>query len=157
MISEDAEECIGCSGQIEQDIKCRNSRDAAKMLEMLSCKMDCKLMIRGHNVSLSRLQEVLAGLEDIRASYRVCVDKEHNLDVVDVYVAPDEPVETFLVQCEEETVKHKVAKAVRNVLGVTPRVSIIEHLEQIKQGKKWNADDGERVIVLDHRKTIHFV
>lgn len=151
MMQKEAGESSGCDGQFKpHGKKFEEGRAAARLLEQCSSLGDCELMIRGLDVSLTRLEAALTGLEDISASYQVCVDKEHNLDVVDVYIRPDEPMdELFVNRKQKKAIIRRVARAVKSVAGVTPRVSVVKQ-------PKCCAGSG-RVTVLDKRRKPYFV
>lgn len=84
-----------------------------------------ELFIGGISVFPGQIRAALGVLEDIRADYTVCVDRECGLDVVNVYVVPD----TMLSAEEEERVRQEVAGAVRKVVGMTPKVRVLDRAE----------------------------
>ncbi len=84
---------------------------------------------------------MLAELEQIRAQYRMRIYRESNLDMVDVMVALEDFGE--MRAAEEELVKNSVIAAVRNIIGITPRVLFtdIETVQEMTDGSSMVVDE----------------
>lgn len=122
--------------------KCECGRTTAR-LARISKEVRSELFIRGNCVSLCQLEAALLELEDIKAVYKVCVKREHNLDTVEILIEPDKSGDALFLQ-GGETVKHRVAKAVRNVIGMMPEVTVSDK-------ECAGHFDDRKVIVIDKR------
>lgn len=122
--------------------KCDCGRTTAR-IEYFSERTDDMLIIRGNSVFPPQIESALLALEDINASYMVCVKREHNLDIVEVFIKPAEFSRSSFTE-DEESIKRRVAKAVRNVIGMMPKVIMAD--EKISRHF-----DEEKVTIFDKR------
>ncbi len=97
--------------------KCECGRTMARMDRIFYGEGDI-VQIRGNDVSVSRIDAALADLQDVEASYIMCVREEHNLDVVDVYIVSSGTG----AQESGPDRRRMVADAVSGIIGVRPNV-----------------------------------
>lgn len=122
--------------------KCVCGRTTTRMMRIENRDNDL-FMIRGTKVLRFQIEQALAGLSDMETGYTVRIDRENNLDVVDVIIESYRHSKIAQMQ-SEETMKIKVKKAMKNVIGMIPRVSIAD--KEIA-----NRFEGGKVTVLDQR------
>ena len=120
--------------------RCQCGRTTAR-IGRLEYKEDETIIIRGVSVFRFQLENMLAELEQIRAQYRMRIYRESNLDMVDVMVALEDFGE--MRAAEEELVKNSVIAAVRNIIGITPRVLFtdIETVQEMTDGSSMVVDE----------------
>lgn len=131
--------------------RCECGRTMARM-DRLSHGIDDMMQVRGSSVSVSQVESALSELQDIETSYIICIKKEHQLDVVDVYME-SAGMNEALVSEKGTDVKRRVADAVCHIIGVEPNVYYAEsegpgdfrHLFR-------NAAMGKKVTIVDERK-----
>ncbi|MDE6619893.1 MAG: phenylacetate--CoA ligase [Lachnospiraceae bacterium] len=126
--------------------KCECGRTMARIDRIFESADDI-VLIRGSSVFVLQIEMALSELQNIDAFYVVCIRREHNLDVVDIYIEIDRRKREMLSE-SEEAVKHQVANAVGSVIGIMPRVhctacDIIQSFAENPMDKK--------VIVVDER------
>ncbi len=127
--------------------KCECGRTMAR-IDRICESTDDMLMVRGNSVFAIQIETVLLNLQNINASYVVCIRKEHHLDVVDIYIEIDSRKREMLSE-SEEAVKHRVADAVSNVIGLMPRV----HCVSCDENQSYIENPMEKkVIIVDERK-----
>lgn len=100
--------------------RCQCGRTNAR-IGRLESKTDDTIVIRGVSVFRFELENMLAGLEHVRAKYMMRIYRESKLDMVDVLVAMED-LGRVLSKEEKELIKGSVIAAVRNIIGITPRV-----------------------------------
>lgn len=105
--------------------KCGCGRTMARM-DRICGRTDDIVVIRGNSVFAVRIEAALSDLQDIDASYIVCIRREHNLDVVDVYIEGGRTDGALLPDCGEGA-KSRVADAVCSVIGMMPNVHFAEN------------------------------
>lgn len=132
--------------------KCECGRTMARM-DRICYGIDDMIQIRGNSVSVSQVEAALSELQDLEAFYIICIRKEHQLDVVDVYME-SAGMNGVLVSENRAEVKRRVADAVYHIIGVEPDVYCAESerrkdFERIFRGM----DMGKRVTVVDERRT----
>lgn len=104
--------------------RCKCGRTSAR-IGHLSNKSDDVLVIRGVSVFRYQIENALAKLNDIHARYLIHIYREAKLDMVEVLIEPSGISGAFLTE-GEEIVKIRVAKAVRNIIGITPKVRLVD-------------------------------
>lgn len=123
--------------------KCGCGRTTARIDRMYE-KAEEVLFIRGSIVFICRIEAVLSEIQDRGISYIVCVRKEHNLDVVDVYIQGS-GIKGELLSDQASVLKRKVADTLYNVIGIIPKVHFAEC--GMDAGVK-----GKKVTIVDERK-----
>ncbi len=131
--------------------KCECGRTMARM-DNVCFEPDDMLQIRGSSVSVSCIGTMLSELQDIRASYVICIRREHNMDEVDVYMEVTRRNDA-LVSGSETDIKRQVAEAVFRVIGVKPHVRFVECAKALLSGENTdNIFTKGNVTIVDKRK-----
>lgn len=122
--------------------KCSCGRTLIKMCKPMG-RSDDMLIIRGVNVFPSQIETVLLK-EGYSANYLIEVDREKNVDTLDVSV--ELTIEQFSDTVKDVAAREKaLAEAIKTMLGIHPKV----HLVAPKTIKR---SEGKAVRVLDKRK-----
>ena len=101
--------------------KCECGRTTAR-IRRLGEKAGELLVIRGNHVRPDEITSALLRISDISASYKISVCREHSFDMGDVFIKPDLDCDTI----EAERVKQKVEKVLHSLIGMPPRISIVD-------------------------------
>lgn len=103
--------------------RCECGRTSARITR-LSDKENDMFVIRGVSIFQFQIEDMFAEINDINARYLMRIYIEANLDMIDVIIEPDASDGIYPAK-KEETVKIRVAKAVRNIIGVMPKVYLV--------------------------------
>ncbi|PNU18749.1 phenylacetate--CoA ligase [Geothermobacter hydrogeniphilus] len=115
-------------------------------LERMSGRSDDMLIIRGVNVFPSQIESVLFNIEGINPHYQLVVDREGNLDTLEVQVEVNE--KTFSDEIKEmQNLSRRIRKDIKDLLGVTCSVRLVEP-------KTLARSEGKAVRVIDKRKSL---
>ena len=141
--------------------KCECGRTMARMDKVFYGENDV-LQVRGNDVPVSQIDAALSAVQDREASYILYVRKEHNYDVVDVYIVC---AEKNGAAARGEDRRRAVADAVAAVIGTQPVVYYARiaksgalcgtHGEVFRDdfGEEYRKDAIEkRVTIVDERK-----
>ena len=122
--------------------KCSCGRTLIKMSKPLG-RSDDMMIIRGVNVFPSQIEAVLLN-EGYTPNYRIEVDRVNNTDTFDVYVelSPEMFSDTVREITDRE---HKLAAAMRTMLGIGPKMHLVAP-------KTIARSEGKAVRVVDKRK-----
>ena len=105
--------------------KCRCGRTHVRMHRLLG-RTDDMLIVRGVNVFPSQIENVLMRIEETEPHYVIVVDRQAaQLDDIEVMVE----VEQSFFSDETrglERVREKISKAIRDELGLTARIKLVE-------------------------------
>lgn len=101
--------------------KCECGRTTAR-IRRLGEKAGDLLVIRGNHVRPDEITSTLLQISDISASYKISICREHSFDMVDVFIKPDSDCGTI----EVERVKQKVEKVLHSLIGMPPRITIVD-------------------------------
>ncbi|MFO7576170.1 MAG: phenylacetate--CoA ligase [Pelovirga sp.] len=94
-------------------------------IDRLSGRSDDMLIIRGVNVFPSQIESVLFNIKGIEPHYQLIVDREGNLDTLEVQVEVDE--QTFSDEVKRlQELSHVIRKQIKDLLGVTCKVRLVE-------------------------------
>ena len=94
-------------------------------LERMSGRSDDMLIIRGVNVFPSQIESVLMTIEGIEPHYQLIVEREENLDTLEVQVEVNE--QTFSDEIKVlQDLTSKIRKEIKDLLGVTCKVRLVE-------------------------------
>ena len=94
-------------------------------LERMSGRSDDMLIIRGVNVFPSQIESVLMNIEGVEPHYQLIVDREENLDTLEVQVEVNE--ETFSDEIKVlQDLSGRIRKEIKDLLGITCRVRLVE-------------------------------
>jgi len=112
-------------------------------MDKVSGRSDDMLIIRGVNVFPSQIESVLMTVEGIAPHYQLEVDRKDNLDTLTVRVEVNE--ELFSDEVKElQKLEHKIAKDIKEYLGVSAIVKLAEP-------KSIERSQGKAVRVIDKR------
>jgi len=94
-------------------------------IERLSGRSDDMLIIRGVNVFPSQIESVLFDIEGVDPHYQLIVERDGNLDTLEVQVEVNE--QTFSDEIKElQGLSNKIRKDIKDLLGVTCKVRLVE-------------------------------
>ncbi len=94
-------------------------------LERMSGRSDDMLIIRGVNVFPSQIESILINIEGVEPHYQLIVDREENLDTLEVQVEVNERTFSDEIKILQE-LTDKIRKEIKDLLGVTCRVRLVE-------------------------------
>lgn len=113
-------------------------------IERLSGRSDDMLIIRGVNVFPSQIESVLFDIDGIEPHYQLIVEREGNLDTLEVQVEVNE--QTFSDEIKElQGLSNKIKKDIKDLLGVTCKVRLVEP-------KSIARSEGKAKRVIDNRQ-----
>ncbi len=112
-------------------------------IERLSGRSDDMLIIRGVNVFPSQIESVLFNIEGVEPHYQLIVDRDGNLDTLEVQVEVNE--QTFSDEIKVlQGLSSKIQKEIKDLLGVTCKVRLVEP-------KSIARSEGKAKRVIDNR------
>ncbi|MGA1843799.1 MAG: phenylacetate--CoA ligase family protein [bacterium] len=103
---------------------CKCGRTLVRM-DRVSGRSDDMLIIRGVNVFPSQIESVLMEIEGVEPHYMIVVDREGSLDTLEVQVEVNERLFSDEIKALESMEK-RIAKELREMLGVTAKVTLVE-------------------------------
>jgi phenylacetate-CoA ligase len=104
--------------------RCECGRTSARMQQVRK-RTDDMLIIRGVNIFPSQIEDVLVGIEGVRAHYLIVVDRKKNLDDLEVRIEVEDSVFSDIM-ADMVTFQRKVADRLQSVLGLRVRVTLVE-------------------------------
>lgn len=113
-------------------------------IERLSGRSDDMLIIRGVNVFPSQIESVLFNIEGVEPHYQLIVERDGNLDTLEVQVEVNE--QTFSDEIKIlQGLSNKIKKDIKDLLGVTCKVRLVEP-------KTITRSEGKAKRVIDNRQ-----
>ncbi|MBI1922518.1 MAG: phenylacetate--CoA ligase [Geobacter sp.] len=103
---------------------CKCGRTHARIARM-SGRSDDMLIIRGVNVFPSQIESILMRIEGVEPHYLLIVDRDGNLDTLEVQVEVDERIFSDEVKVLQALSK-QIEKEIKDLLGVTCTVRLVE-------------------------------
>jgi len=122
---------------------CKCGRTHVRM-ERVSGRSDDMLIIRGVNVFPSQIESVLMNIEGVEPHYLLFVDRQGNLDTLDLQVEVNEKVFSDEVK-NLQSLGRKIEKEIKDLLGVSVGVKLVEP-------KTIQRSEGKAQRVIDKRK-----
>jgi len=122
---------------------CRCGRTHVRM-ERVSGRSDDMLIIRGVNVFPSQIESVLMNIEGVEPHYLLIVDRQGNLDTLDLQVEVNEKVFSDEVK-NLQSLGRRIEKEIKDLLGVSAGVKLVEP-------KTIQRSEGKAQRVVDKRK-----
>ncbi len=122
---------------------CECGRTLVRM-EKVTGRTDDMLIIRGVNVFPSQVEHVLVGIEGVEPHYQIVVNREGNLDTMQVQVEVSEGVFSDEIRVLENMTRH-IQQEIKDLLGVTCKVKLVEP-------KSIQRSEGKAQRVIDNRK-----
>lgn len=114
-----------------------------KRIERLSGRSDDMLIIRGVNVFPSQIESILINIEGIEPHYQLIVDRDDNLDTLEVQVEVNERTFSDEIKVLQE-LSNRIRKEIKDLLGVTCKVRLVEP-------KSITRSEGKAKRVVDNR------
>ncbi|GFE58572.1 phenylacetate--CoA ligase family protein [Geobacter sp. AOG1] len=115
-------------------------------LARLSGRSDDMIIIRGVNVFPSQIESILVGIEGVEPHYLLIVDRQDNLDTLEVHVEVDERLFSDEIKVLQ-ALSRSIEKEIKDMLGVTSRVKLVEP-------KTIQRSEGKATRVIDNRKLV---
>ena len=103
---------------------CRCGR-THRRLERMSGRTDDMLIIRGVNVFPSQIESVLMKIEGVEPHYQLIIDREENLDSLEVQVEVNEVTFSDAVKTLQDLAT-RIRKEIKELLGITCKVRLVE-------------------------------
>ena len=113
-------------------------------MERVSGRSDDMLIIRGVNVFPSQIESVLMNVQGVEPHYLLIVDRQGNLDTLEVRVEVNEKGFSDEVK-ELQVLGRRIEKDIKDLLGVTAAVKLVEP-------KSIQRSEGKAQRVIDKRK-----
>ncbi len=107
-------------------------------------RSDDMLIIRGVNVFPSQVEAALINVEEVTPHYMMIVDRENNLDTLEIQVEVDEKYYTDEIRGIEKLTK-KIAAVISGALGISAKIKLMGP-NTLKRS------EGKAVHVVDNRK-----
>jgi len=115
-------------------------------LARLSGRSDDMIIIRGVNVFPSQIESILVGIEGVEPHYLLIVDRQDNLDTLEVHVEVDERLFSDEIKVLQ-ALSRSIEKEIKDMLGVTSRVKLVEPKTiQRSEGKAKRVIDNRRLV-----------
>jgi phenylacetate-CoA ligase len=122
---------------------CKCGRTHVRM-ERVSGRSDDMLIIRGVNVFPSQIESVLMNIKGVEPHYLLIVDRQGNLDTLEVHAEVNESVFSDEVK-DLQVLGRKIEKEIKDLLGVNAGVKLVEP-------KTLQRSEGKAQRVIDKRK-----
>ena len=122
---------------------CKCGRTHVRM-ERVSGRSDDMLIIRGVNVFPSQIESVLMNIEGVEPHYLLIVDRQGNLDTLNLQVEVNEKVFSDEVK-NLQSLGRRIEKEIKDLLGVSAGVKLVEP-------KTIQRSEGKAQRVIDKRK-----
>jgi phenylacetate-CoA ligase len=103
---------------------CRCGRTTARMRRVTG-RSDDMLIIRGVNVFPSQIESILIETEGLTPHYQLIIERQGNMDTLEVQVEVNESMFSDEIK-NLQRVESKVTKNIKEFLGVTAKVKLVE-------------------------------
>jgi phenylacetate-CoA ligase len=94
-------------------------------LARMSGRSDDMLIVRGVNVFPSQIESVLVGIDGVEPHYQLHVDREENLDTLEVRVEVNDHTFSDEIKVMQD-LSARIQKEIKDLLGVTCKVRLVE-------------------------------
>ena len=88
----------------------------------VSGRSDEMIVVRGVNVFPSQFEELILQSKALGVNYQIHVDRERELDTIEVQVEPDPD---YALPIDEDEIKETLGLRIKDRLGVTARVRLL--------------------------------
>ncbi len=122
---------------------CVCGRTHARIARM-SGRSDDMLIIRGVNVFPSQIEAILVGIEGVEPHYVLIVNRQDNLDTLEVQVEVNERLFSDEIKVLQALAK-RIEKEIKDMLGITCTVKLVEP-------RTIERSEGKAKRVIDNRK-----
>ena len=123
--------------------KCECGRTSAR-ISRFKGRSDDMLIIRGVNVFPSQVEAALVDVEEVTPHYMMIVDRENNLDSLEIQVEVDVKYYTDEIRGIEKLTK-KIASVIQSALGISAKIKLMGP-------NSLPRSQGKAVHVIDNRK-----
>jgi len=123
--------------------KCECGRTSAR-ISRFKGRSDDMLIIRGVNVFPSQVEAALVDVEEVTPHYMMIVDRDNNLDTLEIQVEVDVKYYTDEIRGIEKLTK-KIAGVVQSALGISAKIKLMGP-------NSLPRSEGKAVHVIDNRK-----
>ncbi|GAA0682375.1 phenylacetate--CoA ligase PaaK [Natronoarchaeum mannanilyticum] len=120
--------------------ECECGRTMVRM-DNVTGRADDLLIVRGVNLYPSEIEHVVLDIDGVAPHYRIDLDKENNLDVMELTIECEEDLDRSKQSLEKE-----IAERLSNVLQFTP-----DELNLVDHGEIGRSEVGKVQRVYDHR------
>ena len=104
--------------------QCECGRTLVRMEKCVG-RSDDMLIIRGVNVFPSQVESVLLEMSETKPHYLIVVDRENNLDTMEIQVEIEE--EFFSDEVKElEGLRHRIKANISSTLGISASIRLVE-------------------------------
>jgi phenylacetate-CoA ligase len=123
---------------------CACGRTLIKM-DKVTGRTDDMIIFKGVNIYPSQIEEILFGFEGVTPHYQIVLTREGSLDIMEILVEVTESI-FFDEMKKQSDMVEKVGDSIRSVLGVSPKVRLVEprSLERF-QGKATRVVDEREI------------
>ena len=119
---------------------CECGRTSAR-ISRFKGRVDDMLIIRGVNVFPSQVEAALVELEEVTPHYMMIVDRQNNLDTLEIQVELNPKYYTDQIRVLEAMTK-KIAHVIQQALGISAKIKIVEPMSiERSQGKAHHVID----------------
>lgn len=125
--------------------KCECGRTLAR-ISRFKGRSDDMLIIRGVNVFPSQIEAALLEMSGIAPHYMMIVDRQNNLDTLEIQVEVDERFFSDEIK-ELENLTKKIGHTIQNAIGLAAKIKLVEP-------KTLERSMGKAVHVIDKRKLV---
>ncbi len=125
--------------------KCECGRTLAR-ISRFKGRSDDMLIIRGVNVFPSQIETALLEMGEVTPHYMMIVDRQNNLDTLEIQVEVDERFFSDEIK-SLETLSKKIAHVIQNAIGLAVKIKLVAP-------KTLERSMGKAVHVIDKRKLI---
>ena len=122
---------------------CECGRTLVRM-KKITGRSDDMLIIRGVNLFPSQIEHVLLEMGETSAHYMLYVDRENNLDTLELKVELDESKMADTIR-DLQNLSKKISHALNSAIGLSVKVTLVEP-------KTIARSEGKAVRVIDNRK-----
>lgn len=124
--------------------KCKCGRTLARM-KKITGRSDDMLIIRGVNLFPSQIEHVLLEMDETSAHYMLYVDRQNNLDTLELQVEMNESKLTDTIK-DLQNLSRRIQHALNSAIGLSVKVTLVEP-------KTITRSEGKAVRVIDRRLT----
>ncbi len=96
-----------------------------RRLQRMSGRSDDMLIIRGVNVFPSQIESVLMDIEGVEPHYQLIVDREENLDTLEVQVEVNEKAFSDEIKVLQK-LSRTIQDSIKDILGISCRIRLVE-------------------------------
>ncbi len=124
---------------------CKCGRTHIKM-NKVSGRTDDMLIIRGVNVFPSQIEHILMQIKNIEPHYQLIVDRQNNLDILEIQVEINEKLITQNDSIKNlQNLEKEIKLNMKDLLGISAKIKLVEP-------KTIQRSEGKAVRIIDNRK-----